>query len=210
MSLSCGIEATEGGRLLLLCSRAALVALWHARTPAGSLQQDPYSLSAVWCSSATGPRTAWSPVTTSCRSCFRLAAGGGVLSWCRAALLSGAQVWPGPTHYPSFLAVNRTWKWWKQQLQHMWDQARAGGYHLCWTAGPTAEQTTVLLHHHPCALALHGAAGMADMCTICCKGCWLISNLHHIPAEAAHQTSHRPRQCLDLSLPLPICCWLLG
>eukprot|EP00775_Hariotina_reticulata_P012669 gene12669-12796_t len=37
------------------------------------------------------------------------------------------QVWPGPTHYPSFLAVNRSWGWWRQQLQHMWEQARAAG-----------------------------------------------------------------------------------
>jgi hypothetical protein len=143
MSLSCGSEATEGGRLLLLCSRASVVALrcgaagrsnasctlmvWLGMP--GPLQQDPCSLSAVWYSSATGPCTACSPATISCRSCFRLAAGGGSLSWCRGALLSPAQVWPGPTHYPSFLAVNRTWKWWKQQLQHMWDQARAGRYH---------------------------------------------------------------------------------
>lgn len=37
-----------------------------------------------------------------------------------------AQVWPGATHYPDFLAVNRTWPWWRDQLQRLWDKVGTG------------------------------------------------------------------------------------
>lgn len=32
------------------------------------------------------------------------------------------QVWPGATHFPDFLSVNKTWPWWRQQLQRMYSQ----------------------------------------------------------------------------------------
>eukprot|EP00878_Enallax_costatus_P026511 GHUV01028453.1.p1 GENE.GHUV01028453.1~~GHUV01028453.1.p1 ORF type:complete len:274 (+),score=72.90 GHUV01028453.1:394-1215(+) len=37
------------------------------------------------------------------------------------------QVWPGATHYPDFLSVNKTWPWWKQELQDMWNKVPYDG-----------------------------------------------------------------------------------
>jgi hypothetical protein len=66
-----------------------------------------------------------------------------------AAMLLGCrvQVWPGATHYPDFLAVNRTWPWWKDQLQRLWDQVDSGSTHKL-TTSPTAHARWHALAEH--------------------------------------------------------------
>lgn len=43
------------------------------------------------------------------------------------------QVWPGPTHYPDFLSVNKTWPWWRDQLRRLWDTVRQAVLITIWS-----------------------------------------------------------------------------
>lgn len=100
------------------------------------------------------------------------------------------QVWPGPTHYPDFLSVNKTWPWWRDQLKRLWDTVRQAVmtsvafthcliHSLCHSL--TASSTHCIIHSLPHSL------------TACFTYC-IIYSLPHLPIVLS-------THCLSHSLP---------